>query len=105
MRLRPFTPNAPIPDIEGDPNLFFVDPDASDDQDLFNEHISQIIHFEPTTETVEQEEIDTEHGIIYYENTQRLTDQLQLQLIPENSSQTFEQPPDEPVVNTDTNDE
>ena len=105
MRLRPFTPNAPIPDIDEDPNLFFADPDASDDQELSNDHIPQLSHFEPTPETVEREEFDTEHGIIYYEQAQRLTDRPQLQLIPENFPQTVEQPLDDSVVRTNTNDE
>ena len=105
MRLRPFTPNAPIPDIEEDPKLFFADPDASDDQELFNGHIPQLIHFEPTPETVEREDFDTEHGIIYHEQAQKLTDRPQLKPIPENFPQTVDQPPDVSVVSSNTNDE
>ena len=91
MRLRPSTPNSPIPDIEEDLNLFFADLEASGDHELFNYHIPQRFHFEPTPETVEHEEIDTKHGIIYYERAQRLTDRSQLQLIPEKSPQTIGQ--------------
>ena len=104
MRLRPFTLNASIPDLEKDSNLFFANPDAVDDRDLFNYHFPQTIHFEPTPETVEQDEIDTEHGIVYYEHAQRLTDRTQLQPIPENAHQSFERPLDDPVVRTNTND-
>ena len=101
MRLHPFTPNAFIPD----PKLFFADSDAANNQDPFNDHISQTIHFDPTPETVEHEEIDTEHGIINYEHAQRLTDRTQFQPIPENFDRTFERPLDDPVVSTNKNDE
>ena len=85
MRLHPFTPNAPIPDIQEDQNLFFADLDASDDQDFFNDHFPEKFNFEPTPETVDYEEIDNEHGIVYYEHAQRLTERSQLQPIPETS--------------------
>ena len=98
MRLCPFTPNALIPDNEEDPNLFFGDPDASDDQERFNDHIPEVILFEPTPETVEHEEYDTEHGIIYYEHAQKSNHRTQLHPIPENPPQTFEQPPGDLVV-------
>ena len=71
MRLRPFIPNAPIHDIEEDPNLFYADPEAFDDQDLFNDHVPQTIHFERTPALPPPEELDTEHGIIYYDQAQR----------------------------------
>ena len=91
MRLRLFTPNVHIPDIEKDPNL--------------KSTFLQTFHFEPTPETVDREEIDTELGIIYYERAQRLTDRSQLQPVPENSPQILQQQPDDSVVSTDTNDE
>ena len=105
MRLRPFTPNAPIPDIEEDPNPFFADINASENQELFNNHIPQIIHFQLTPETVEREKIDTEHGIIYYGHAQRSKYRTPLQPIPENSLQTFQQPLEDLVVSTNKNDE
>ena len=87
------------------PKSFFAIPDASDDQELFNDHIPRNLHFEPTPETVDREEIDTEHGIIYDVRAQRLTDRSQLRPILENSPQILEQQPDDSVVSTDSNDE
>ena len=105
MRLRPFIPNAPIHDIEEDPNLFFADPEAFDDQDLFNDHLPQTIHFERTTALPPPGELDTEHGIIYYEHAQRSKDRQLAQLIPENSPQTFVPPTDNSVVSAHLDDE
>ena len=105
MRLRPFIPNAPIHDIEEDPNLFYADPEAFDDQDLFNDHVPQTIHFERTPALPPPEELDTEHGIIYYEQAQRSPDRQMAQPIPENSPQTFVPPTDDPVVSTHLDDE
>ena len=82
MRLRPFTPNAPIPDIEEDSNRLFADPDAADDQALFNDQILQYPHIEPAPERLDHEEIDSEHGIIYYEQVRKLRDQTLPQQIP-----------------------
>ena len=87
MRLRPFIPNAPIHDIEEDPNLFYADPEAFDDQDLFNDHVPQTIHFERTPALPPPEELDTEHGIIYYDQAHRSPDRQMAQPIPENSPQ------------------
>ena len=84
MRLRPFTPNARKPDIEEDSNRLFADPDAADDQALFNDHMPQHLYAEPAPETTDQEEIDNEHGIIYYEYVRKSDDQTLLQPIPEN---------------------
>ena len=105
MRLRPFTPNAPIPDIEEDPNRLFADPDAADDQALFNDHMLQHLYAEPAPETIDQEEINNEHGIIYYEHVRKLNDHTLTQPIPESSPETCEQPPDNSVVHHDTNNE
>ena len=71
MRLRPFIPNAPIQDIDEVPILFFADPEASDDQELVNDHLPRTIHFERKPALAAPEELDTEHGIIYYERVQR----------------------------------
>ena len=105
MRLRPFTPNAPIPDIEEDSNRLFADPDAADDQALFNDHMPQHLYAEPAPETIDQDEIDNEHGIIYYEHVRKSNDQTLLQPISESPPETCEQPPDNSVVNYDTNNE
>ena len=43
--------------------------------------------------------------MLNYEHAQRLTDRTELQPIPENSPQTYEQPLDDLVVRTNTNDE
>ena len=83
MRLRLFIPNTPIQDIDEDQNLFFADPEAHDDQELFNDHLPQTIHFERTPALADPEELDIEHGIIYYERVQRLTDRQMAQPIPE----------------------
>ena len=90
MRVRPFTPNAPIPDIEEDSNRLFADPDAADDQALFNDHMPQHLYAEPAPETIDQEEIDNEHGIIYYEHVRKSNDQTLLQPIPESPPETCE---------------
>ena len=105
MRLRPFIPNAPIPDIEEDPNLFFADPEAFDDQDMFNDHLPQTIHFEQTPALPLPEEIDTEHGIIYYDYAQRSSDRSQTQPITENPPQIFVPPTDDSVVSARVDDE
>ena len=39
MRPRPFTPNASIEDIHEDSSQYFEDPDALNEQDLFDSHI------------------------------------------------------------------
>ena len=100
MRLRPFIPNGPIQDIDEDPNLFFADPEAHDDQELFNDNLPQTIHFERTPALADPEELNAEHGIIYYEHAQRLTDRQMAQPIPENSPQTSVPPTDDPIVST-----
>ena len=105
MRSRPFIPNAPIHDIEEDPNLFYADPEAFDDQDLFNDHVPQTIHFERTPALPPPEELDTEHGIIYYDQAHRSPDRQMAQPIPENSPQIFVPPTDDPVVSTHLDDE
>ena len=101
MRLRPSSPNSPIPDIEEDSNPSFANQDEADGQELFNDHLLQKNYFERTPETDSHQEIYAEHGIIYYEYAQRSSDQTHLQQIPKNSPQSFEQPPDDLVVNAE----
>ena len=105
MRLRPFTPNAPIPDIEEDSNRLFADPDAADDQALFNDQIPQHPHIEPAPEIVDHEEIDSEHGIIYYEHVRKLRDQTLPQPIPEGPPEICEQTYDNSAAYNDTHNE
>ena len=105
MRLRPFTPNAPIPDIEEDSNRLFNDPDAADDQALFNDQIPQYPHIEPAPEIVDHEEIDSQHGIIYYEHVRKLRDQTLPQPIPEGPPEICEQTCDNSAAYNDTHNE
>ena len=64
MRLQDVTTSfhteRPRRDIEEDSNLFYADPVTSDDQELCNDQIPQLFHFEPMPETVEHEEINAE---------------------------------------------
>ena len=105
MRLRRFTPNAPIPDIEEDSNRLFADPDAADDQALFHDYMPKHLYVEPAPGTIDQEEIDNEHGVIYYDLVRKSDDQTLLQPIPESPPETCEQPRDNSVVHHDTNNE
>ena len=105
MRLHPFTPNTPIPDIEEDSNRLFADPDAADDQALFNDHILQHSHIEPAPEIVDHEEIDNEHGIIYYEHVRKLRHQTLLQPIPESPPEICEQTYDNSAAHNNTHNE
>ena len=105
MRLRPFTPNAPIPDIQEDSNRLFADPDAADDQALFNDHLTQHFHIEPAPEKVDHEEIDNEHGIIHYEHVRKSRDQTLPRPIPESLPEICEQPNDNSVAHHDTHNE
>ena len=65
----------------------------------------QHLYAEPAPETTDQEEINNEHGIIYYEHVRKLNDHTLTQPIPESSPETCEQPPDNSVVHYDTNNE
>ena len=70
MELRPFTPNAPIDDIHEDSSQYFEDPDALNEQDLFDSHIPAKVIEQPQQVIPDQselEELHADHGIIYYE--------------------------------------
>ena len=72
MRLRPFVPHDPIDDIDDDAKKHYSDPDATDDQTIFNENLPAPDILTPAENTPEldvnePEEINTEHGTFYYE--------------------------------------
>ena len=73
MRLRPFVPHDPIVDVEDNANRHYSDPDAVEDQTLFNENLPKPEQ-SPTTENLSEIEtnvpeiVDTGHGTIYYEH-------------------------------------
>ena len=75
MRLRPFVPHSPIEDMEDDTNRHYSDPDAIDDQVIFNENLLDQDRTIPTDNVGnidfnEPEALDSEHGLIYYEHGQ-----------------------------------
>ena len=75
MRLRPIVPYDPIEDLTDDANRHYSDPDAIDDQTLFNDNLSEFerptpIEITNEIEINETETIDSEHGTIYYERKQ-----------------------------------
>ena len=76
-----------------------------DDQALFNDHMPQQLYVEPAPETIDQEETDNEHGVIYYEHVRKSYEQTLLQPVPESPPETCEQPPDNSVVHHDTSNE
>ena len=70
MRLRPFTPNAPIKNITDDSSQYFEDPDALNEQEFSDNHIPTPVTEQPQQAIPEQsdfEELHADHGIIYYE--------------------------------------
>ena len=73
MRLHPFVPHDPIEDVEHDANRHYSNPDAVDDQTIFNDSMLETEQ-SPLTEntseidTNEPEIVYTEHGTIYYEH-------------------------------------
>ena len=73
MRLRPFVPHDPIEDIHDDASRHCSDPDAIDDQSIFNDNLPEL-ETPPSAEntveldTNETDTIDSEHGTIYYEH-------------------------------------
>ena len=83
----------------------FDDPDAADDQALFNDQIPQYPHIVPAPEIVDHEEIDSEHGIIYYEHVRKLRDQTLPQPIPEGPPEICEQTYDNSAAYNDTHNE
>ena len=72
MRLRPFVPHNPIEDIHDDTSQHYSDPDAIDDQSIFNDNLPAL-ETPPSPEntmeldTNETDTIDSEHGTISYE--------------------------------------
>ena len=94
-RLRPFTPNAPIADITDDPSKYFEDPDALNEQDLFDNRMPTPVIEQPQQAIPDQSEFEerqADHGIIYHErqNIQPHNNSS----IPENQAETREQHPD-----------
>ena len=73
MRLRPFVPHDPIEDVHDDASRHCSDPDAIDDQSIFNDKLLAL-ETPPSAEntveldTKETDTIDSEHGTIYYEH-------------------------------------
>ena len=73
MRLRPFVPHDKIEDVTDDVNRHDSDPEAIDDQSIFNENLPAIERSPPAENTFEidtneTEIVDSEHGTIYYEH-------------------------------------
>ena len=73
MRLHPFVPHDPIEDLHDDASRHYSDPDAIDDQSIFNNNLPAFetpLSAENTVEidTNETDRIDSEHGTIYYEH-------------------------------------
>ena len=73
MRLRPFVPHDPIADVDDNVNRYYSDPDATDDQSIFNNNLPAPEQPTPAENTFEidaneTEIIDAEHGTIYYEH-------------------------------------
>ena len=69
MRLRPFVPHDPIEDIHDDADRDYSDPDAIDDQSIFNNNLPAPEPSPPAENTFdldtnETETIDYEHGTI-----------------------------------------
>ena len=95
MRLRPFTPNAPITDIADDPSQHFEDPDALDEQDLFDSRLPTPITEQPQQAIPDQsefEELQADHVIIYYERQHLESDRHRK--IPESQAETWKVHPD-----------
>ena len=70
MRLRPFTPKGPIEDINEDPSQNIEEPDALNEQDLFDNNIPPPVIEQPQQAFPDQsefKELRADHGIICYE--------------------------------------
>ena len=86
-QLCPFVPHDPIEDVEDDANRHYSDPDAVDDQLIFNGDLPEP---DQTTSTEltgdidfnEPEAVDTEHDLIYYEQEEVHVEPHQPKLIP-----------------------
>ena len=101
MRLRPFTPNAPIEDITNDSSQTSEDPDALNEQEWFDNHIPTPVTEQPQQAIPEQsdfEKLHVDHGIIYYERQSVEPDQNNS--IPESQAETQEQHPDNTSMNS-----
>ena len=75
MRLRPFVPHDHIEDVIDDANRHYSDPDATDDQAIFNNNLPELEHEAPTSargevDTNEIETVHAQHEMIYYEYEQ-----------------------------------
>ena len=73
MRLRPLVPHEPIEDIHDDAARHYSDPDAIDDQSIFNNNLPAPEPSPPAENTFdldtnETETIDYDNGTIYYEH-------------------------------------
>ena len=73
MRLRSFVPYDTSEDVNDDLNRHYSDPDAIDDQSIFNNNLPAPEQSPPAKNTFElntneTETIDFEHGTIYYEH-------------------------------------
>ena len=69
----PFVPLDPIEDIHDDASRHYSDPDAIDDQSIFNDNLPALETPPSAENTVELEKnetdtIDSEHGTIYHEH-------------------------------------
>ena len=101
MRLRPFTPNSPIEDINADSLPYFEDPDALNEQDLFDSHIPTPIIEQPQQIVPDQyqfEELHADHGIISYERQSIEPDHTNP--LPEGQAETREQLPDNTSISS-----
>ena len=72
MRLRPFVPHDHIEDVVDDANRHYSDSDATDDQSIINDNLTELEQPASTGATgevvmIEFETIDAQHGMIYYE--------------------------------------
>ena len=73
MRLRPFVPHDTIEEVNDDVNRHYSDPDAIDDQSIFNNNLPAPEQSPPAENTFELDANETEttvseHGTIYYEH-------------------------------------
>ena len=97
MRLRPFTPNTSFDDIVDDPNQYYADPDATDDQELFNNNlltrtVSEHHHIEQVEENDQTGDLQMDHGLFCYKYRTR-TSPLQ-----QSPPLTVQPIPDDPIV-------
>ena len=73
--LRPFIPHDHIEDVIDDANRHYSDPDATDDQSIFNDNLPELEQPASTGATGEVdinefETIDAQHLMIYHEREQ-----------------------------------